>query len=99
MDGAAMPSFESTTFRSTNPVSIRCLHALLGCLPRGVVRVKGILNLVEKPEHRCLLQVPGGQASVAVDQPWRNKEAETCLVFIGVSGSVDPQEIARYLQP
>jgi G3E family GTPase len=98
-DGAAIPSFESTTFRSQTPVSIRRLHALLGGLPRGLVRVKGILNLVEKPEQRCLLQVSGGQASVTVDRPWRDKEAETRLVFIGVSGSVDPQGIARYLHP
>jgi G3E family GTPase len=97
-DGADVPSFESTTFRSTKPVSLRRLHALLGALPREVVRVKGILNLVEKPGNRCLLQVSGGQATVTVGQPWGNDAAETRLVFIGISGSVDAQGIAEGLE-
>jgi G3E family GTPase len=97
-DGADAPSFESTTFRSTKPISLRRLHAVLGALPRGIVRVKGILNLVEKPGHRCLLQVSGGQASVTVGQPWGDHEAETRLVFIGIAGSIDAQGIAQGLE-
>jgi G3E family GTPase len=85
---AELPAFESRTFRSTRPISIRRLHALLGRLPRGVMRVKGIIDLVEKPGHRCLLQVSGSQATVTVGQPWGVEEAGTRLVFIGLPGSV-----------
>jgi hypothetical protein len=59
----------------------------------------GILNLLEKPGHRCLLQVSGGQATVTVGHPWMDDEAETRLVFIGLSGSVDAQWIAEGLEP
>lgn len=92
-DGAAVPSFESMTFRSTSPIPVRRLHALLATLPRGVVRVKGILNLVEKPAHRCLLQVSGGQATVTVGEPWEDDKVETRMVFIGLSGSMDAHMI------
>ena len=97
-EGVGMPSFESTTFRSTRPISLRRLHTLLGDLPRGVVRTKGILNLVEKPGYRCLLQVSGSQATVTVGEPWREDEAETRLVFIGLSGSLDARRIADGLE-
>ncbi|TVQ51981.1 MAG: hypothetical protein EA355_16010 [Rhodobacteraceae bacterium] len=54
-DRQSIPSFfESTTFRSTNPISLHRLHALLGVLPRDVMRYKEILDLIEKPGHRCL---------------------------------------------
>ncbi len=96
-DGADVPSFESMTFRSTNPIPLRRLHALLAALPRGVVRVKGILNLAEKPGHRCLVQVSAGQATVTVGQPWEENEAETRLVFIGLSGAVSKRRIAEGL--
>jgi len=98
-DGAAVASFDTTTFRSANRISLQRLHALFAALPRGIVRIKGILNLIEKPEHRCLLQVSGGQATVTVGQPWGDHEAETRLVFIGFPGSVDAQRITDALEP
>ena len=97
-DRPTLPSFDSTTFRSVSPVSLHRLHALLGALPRGVMRVKGILDLVEKPGHRCLLQASGGQATLPVGRAWRTEKAETRLVFIGTTGSVDAQRIAAALQ-
>ncbi len=95
--GAAVPSFESTTFSSKSPLRLQRLHAVLGALPRGVVRVKGILNLVEKPGHRCLLQVSGARALVTVGQPWGAEEPETRIVFIGLSGAVNERRIAEGL--
>ena len=97
-DPAAIPAFETTTFRSTRPIPLRRLHALLGALPRGVLRVKGIVRLDEKPDHRCLLQVSGQQATVTVGQPWGDEEAETRLVFIGLAGSIDARWIGEGLE-
>lgn len=97
--GADIPAFESTTFRSTEPISIRRIHALLGALPSGVMRVKGTLNLVEKPGYRCLLQVSGHQATVTISRPWGDEHAETQLVFIGVRGNLDGTWIAGVLDP
>jgi G3E family GTPase len=96
-DGAAVPSFDTTTFKSTDPISLKRLHALFAALPHGIVRIKGILDLVEKPEHRCLLQVSGGRATVTIGQPWGDEGAETRLVIIGLSGSVDAPRIADAL--
>jgi G3E family GTPase len=86
---AAALSFESTTFTCTTPIPIRRVHAALGALPPGVVRAKGVVNLVEKPAHRCILQCAAGQATLTVGQPWDGEEPATRLVFIGLPGSFD----------
>ncbi len=95
----AVPRFESTAYRTTDPISLHRLHALLAALPRGVVRVKGILNLTDKPDHRCLLQVSGRQATITVGRQWGDDVAETRLVFIGLSGSLNSRLIEESLSP
>lgn len=95
--GFAAHAFESATVRTPIPLRLARLHALLGALPRGVVRAKGLLNLAEKPGHRCVLQVAGGHATLTVGSPWGDEQAETRLVFIGVPGSVDAAWIGAQL--
>jgi len=96
-DGLDVPCFESTTFTSTTPIPLQRLHALLVALPRGIVRIKGILNLAEKPGHRCLLQVSVGRATITIGHSWGDAMAETRLVFIGLARSVDVTRIADIL--
>lgn len=88
-DSGEAPSFESAVFTSTSPLPLQRLHDLLGTLPRDIVRAKGIVSLVEKPDHRCLVQVSGRRATLTVGQPWGDEAARTRIVFIGVKGSVD----------
>lgn len=97
-DSGEVPSFECTAFTSTSPISLQRLHDLLGTLPRGIVRAKGIVNLVEKPDHRCLVQVSGGRATLTVGRPWDGEIAQTRLVFIGMKGSVDAFAIRSQLE-
>ncbi|WP_281967322.1 CobW family GTP-binding protein [Roseovarius nanhaiticus] len=97
-DGAEAPSFESTAFTSTSPISLQHLHALVAALPRDIVRAKGIVNLIEKPDHRCLVQVSGGRATLTVGRPWDNECPQTRLVFIGIKGSVDAAWLRRQLE-
>ncbi len=97
-DSAKTPAFESTAFTSTSPISLQRLHDLLGTLARGIVRAKGIVNLVEKPDHRCLFQVSGGRATLTVGRAWGVESAQTRLVFIGLKGSVDASAIRSKLE-
>ena len=46
------------------------LHAALSRLPPTVFRAKGLLNLAEKPEHRCMLQAPGRRATLTIGAAW-----------------------------
>ena len=83
------PPFDTYTFESAVPVSVQRLHALLGQLPKSIFRVKGIVNLAEKPEHPCVLQSTGKRATLTVGQPWDNRTPDTRIVFIGARGGVD----------
>lgn len=83
------PPFDTFTFESDAPLSIQRLHALLGQLPKGIFRVKGIVNLAEKPDHPCVLQATGKRAAVTVGQPWGERRRQTQIVFIGSQGGVD----------
>lgn len=58
-----------------------------------------MLNLVEKPGRRPLLHFSGGQAAVTIGQPWGDEEAETRLVFVGVSGRLNDRSIPKALDP
>lgn len=97
-DGCDVPAFESTVFTSASPLSLQRLHDLLGTLPRGILRAKGVVNLVEKPSHRCLVQVSGGRATLTVGRSWDGDIAQTRLVFIGLTGSVDADAIRSQLE-
>jgi len=83
------PPFDTHTFESAEPLSIRRLHAMLSRMPRTVFRAKGVLNLVEKPDHPCVLQSTGRRATVTVGRPWGTRAPRTQIVFIGTRGGVD----------
>lgn len=89
--------FDSASFESDEPLPIRRLHALLGSLPPTVFRAKGIVNLVEKPDHRCILQATGRRATLTVGAAWGEDAPTTRLVFIGSKGGVDAASIRRDL--
>lgn len=91
-DGALrhdQPPFDTYTFESEVPLSVQRLHTLLRQLPKSVFRVKGIVNLEEKPDHPCILQATGKRAALTVGQPWGDRKPSTQIVFIGTQGDVN----------
>ena len=81
--------FVTYTFESLEPLPAQRLHALLRRLPKTVFRAKGLVNLVEKPDHPCVLQSTGRRATLTVGQPWEDRTPMTQIVFIGSHGGVD----------
>jgi G3E family GTPase len=77
------PEFESVSVETPVPIPLRRIHALLQALPRGILRVKGSVNLVEKSQHRTSLQVASGRATLRVGAAWSGSRPETRLIFIG----------------
>lgn len=92
------PPFDCFTYQSYEPLSLQRLHALLSSLPKTVFRVKGILNLLEKPKHRCILQATGRRAAIEVGQLWADQQPITQIVFIGSRGGLDEEEILASLK-
>ena len=83
------PPFDTYTFESNEALSAHVLNGLLSQLPKSIFRVKGLVNLVEKPDHPCVLQATGRRATLTVGQPWGDQTPSTQIVFIGSKGGVD----------
>ena len=66
-------------------------------LPATIFRAKGLVNLVEKPDHPCILQSTGKRATLTVGKPWGERVPKTQLVFIGSKGGVDGTWIEHHL--
>lgn len=91
------PPFDTYTYESDKPLPMQQLHAVLSQLPMTVFRVKGLLNLVEKPDHPCILQSTGKRATVMVGQPWGERRPRSQIVFIGSRGGLDGAWIEKQL--
>lgn len=85
--------FESFNWTSSEPISLAGFQQAIGRLAPRLVRAKGFLATIEKPDGRYLFQLAGGRATLA---PLDREEAEqgaTRVVFIAEIGRVTPAEI------
>ncbi|MCC7383888.1 MAG: GTP-binding protein [Deltaproteobacteria bacterium] len=89
-DAPEAHGFSTWTFREDRPLAWRELAPILAQLPGSVFRVKGLLNLAERPGDRILLHVVGGRVHVRTLEPWGERPARTELVLIGSPRTMDP---------
>ncbi|KPZ72022.1 MULTISPECIES: GTP-binding protein [unclassified Shewanella] len=83
-------SFDTFSFETDKPLSLQSLYPLLQQFSVDAYRMKGILNLSDRPDHRCIFQCTGQRANVTVGEPWEHDEARvTRLVFIAPKGGMD----------
>lgn len=80
---AALESFASTVLNAREPVPYAALERMLAGLPTSVFRVKGEVDLAERPDNRCILQATGTRATLVVGDAWDDDTPRTRLVFIG----------------
>ncbi len=91
-------AFDSVVFRTGAPITCRGINRLLSHLPNDVYRVKGLLNLAERPTNRCILQATGNRASMTVGEPWEDEARHSVIVFIGRKGATSLSWITRQLE-
>jgi G3E family GTPase len=85
--------FESFHWTCREPISLAAFQQVVGRLAPRLVRAKGFLDTIEKPDCRYLFQLAGGRATLA---PLDREEAEqggTRIVFIAEIGRITPAEI------
>ncbi|PMH43755.1 GTPase [Vibrio sp. 10N.286.49.B3] len=83
-------NFETFSFETEKPLSLQALYPLLQQFSIDAYRMKGILNLIDRPDHRCIFQCTGQRANVTVGDAWQEDENRaTRLVFIGPKGGLD----------
>jgi G3E family GTPase len=83
-------SFESFSFETDKPLELSSLYPILQQFSVDAYRMKGILNLTDRPDHRCVFQCTGQRANVTVGDAWEEQETRSSrLVFIGPKGGLD----------
>ncbi|MGE6649740.1 CobW family GTP-binding protein [Shewanella colwelliana] len=91
-------SFDTFSFETDKPLALQSLYPLLQQFSVDAYRMKGILNLVDRPDHRCIFQCTGQRANVTVGEPWDVDEARaTRLVFIAPKGGMDENVMRQKL--
>jgi G3E family GTPase len=94
-DGAH--GFEAITFREERPLSWAALAPILVQLPAAVFRVKGLLQLQERPGDRILLQIVAGRVYLRTLGTWGDA-ARSELVLIGAPGALEADAIRERLR-
>lgn len=99
--GAALPEASDHTHDYVtvavtvgHPLPREALDAFLTDLPPGVLRVKGIVRLAERPDERTVVHRVASRSSVVTDGPWRAGESGRIVVIAlagtpGVDGLAD----------
>lgn len=81
--------FETWSFASDRPLSLKALRQALAALPTGIYRAKGVCQIAEAPGKRCVLHLVGSRSEIRPEADWEGREPHTQLVFIGQRGSID----------
>lgn len=85
----AHPGYASWSWSGAGALDGAGLAAMVGALPHGVLRAKGILHLREEPDHRFVLQLVGRRGSIRRDRAWCDEPPSSRLVVIGHPEAVD----------
>lgn len=89
--------FESFNWISEEPISLGGFQQAIGRLASRLVRAKGILDTIEKPDCRYLFQLAGGRATLAPLDRNDPGQGGTRLVFIAEIGKISQPEIDEAL--
>ncbi|MEZ8116656.1 GTP-binding protein [Vibrio sp. 10N.222.51.C8] len=90
--------FETFSFETDQPLNLQSLYPLLQQFSIDAYRMKGILNLTDRPDHRCVFQCTGQRANVTVGDAWEDDESRSSrLVFIGPKGGLDKESMRKKL--
>lgn len=90
--------FESFSWTSGEPISLAGFQQAIGRLAPSLVRAKGILDTIEKPDRRHLFQLAGGRATLAPLDRDDPGQGGTRLVFIAEIGKTSQSEIDEALR-
>ncbi|WGV98009.1 GTP-binding protein [Vibrio sp. YMD68] len=90
--------FETFSFETDQPLNLQSLYPILQQFSIDAYRMKGILNLTDRPEHRCIFQCTGQRANVTVGDAWGEDESRSSrLVFIGPKAGLDKDGMRKKL--
>lgn len=81
-------AYERWSFVSSEPLERKRLEHWLSELPDGILRAKGVVNLLDSPRERTVLQCVGRRCNLTPGAAWGDEQPATRLVFIGARESM-----------
>ncbi|WP_199085367.1 GTP-binding protein [Bosea sp. ASV33] len=85
--------FESFDWTAAEPISLARFQQAIGRMAPRLVRAKGLLETVERPDGRYLFQLAGGKATLAPFDRDESGRPGTRIVFIAEIGQITQSEI------
>jgi G3E family GTPase len=82
-------TYDTWTVEQDRPMTGEAVEAFAATLPEGVLRAKGLVYLVEDPEHAAVFQLVGRRWSLSPGTAWDGRPPRTEIVLIGIPGSLD----------
>jgi cobalamin biosynthesis protein CobW len=89
----SLDRFESFSWTSQEPISLKSFQQVIGRLAPRLARAKGFLGTLEQPDRRYLFQFAGGRATLAPFDRASSTPADTRIVFIAENGKMTQAEI------
>ncbi len=88
-------AFVTAAWDSDAALSLAALRQTASRLPAGVYRAKGIVDAIESPDRRVILQVVGKRVDITLGAPWTEARRSSRIVTIGSAGTFDGDDLAR----
>jgi len=90
--------WETTTWVSDRPISLKRLQDAIGQMAPKLARVKGLFQAVEYPGRSFLLQFAAGRATVSAARLHKTDRPGAHIVFIAEIGTLSAAEIERTME-
>jgi G3E family GTPase len=81
--------FSTWSYETDQPLALEAMREVLRRLPGTVYRVKGMVNSIDVPQRRAVLQVVGRRVDISIQEGWGQCASRTQIVAIGAAGSID----------
>jgi len=89
--------FSTWNYVTEWPLSLDAVQRVMRKLPKDIYRAKGIINSINDPLHRTVLQVVGRRVEMYRDCQWAGHPRQSRIVVIGAVGSIDPDDMRSRL--
>ena len=94
----AAERFETLSWTSDRPLSLRRFQVAIGRLAPRLARAKGLFQAVEQPGRQLVFQLAGGRATLAPSDVLAPEAKRARIVFIAEVGVLSEEEIGREME-
>jgi len=90
--------FSTWSYETDQPLSLEAVRQMAKKLPGGIYRCKGVVNSIEAPDRRAVLQVVGRRSDVSLYDDWGDSQPLTQIVAIGAPNSMDEANLTALFE-